>query len=145
MTPSLFVDSWGWLTLANEKEEFFKTAGLFYENEVQSGTKIVTTDYILDEVCTFLFAKAPAVLAVKYLTQLWSSCERGFIHLERIGADRFERTWKMRLKYRDHIGVSFTDFTSFIVMQDLGIHRVLTNDRHFEEVNLGFQRVPANF
>jgi predicted nucleic acid-binding protein len=96
----------------------------------------------LDEVVTFLFSKAPAPLAVKYLKELIASVKSGSIQLERIGLDRFESAWKMRLKYQDQGRISFTDFTSFVVLQEISAHRVLTNDRHFEQVNLGFQKLP---
>ena len=37
---------------------------------------------------------------------------------------------------------SFVGFTSMVVMQDLGISEVFTGDRHFLQVNIGFQLVP---
>ena len=56
--------------------------------------------------------------------------------------DQFRRAWTMRQKYHDKPDISFVDFTSMVVMQDLGIAEVFTGDDHFRQVNLGFQVVP---
>lgn len=45
-------------------------------------------------------------------------------------------------KYHDKPDISFVDFTSMVVMQDLGIQDVFTGDAHFRQVNLGFRLVP---
>lgn len=142
MRSSLFVDSWGWIILANRGEESFSRARDLYQREIDSGTEILTTDYVLDEVITFLSSRLPQKSASKYLGGLLASIASEQIRLERIGADRFEKAWKMRLKYHDHPTISFTDFTSFVVMGELSVSRVLTNDHHFEQVNQGFQRLP---
>ncbi len=141
MNGHLFIDSWGWIILANEREEGHKKIVALYRDHLKKG-RIVTTDYILDEVITFLYAKTPADLASKFLKELFASAKSNHIQIERIGPDRFEDAWKLRLKYQDHPRISFTDFTSFVVMKEIGIKQVLTNDRHFEQVNLDFQRVP---
>ncbi len=38
---------------------------------------------------------------------------------------------QMRFKYHDKLDISFVDFTSMVVMQDLGISEVFTGDAHF--------------
>jgi predicted nucleic acid-binding protein len=48
----------------------------------------------------------------------------------------------MRQKYADKPDISFVDFTSMVVMQDLGITDVFSGDQHFEQVNLGLRLVP---
>lgn len=141
MKNSLFIDSWGWIVLANRGEPSFPAVSEFYQHEASSDCRIITSDYVLDEVITFLFAKSPANLASQYLKRIFLSIEMGRIKLERIGPDRFEKAWKMRLKFQNRPKISFTDFTSFALMQELTIKKVLTNDRHFEEVNLGFERI----
>ncbi len=37
--------------------------------------------------------------------------------------------------------VSFVDFTSFIVMKEYHLNEVLTADRHFTEIGLGFEKL----
>lgn len=46
----------------------------------------------------------------------------------------FVDTWGW-LALRDH-------GTSMVVMLELGLRRVLTEDRHFSQVGMGFERVP---
>lgn len=144
MSGPLFVDSWGWIVLANQQESLFGQVKSLYQEAVRTGSRIVTTDYILDEVITFLFAKAHLKQAVGYLSALHSAVYNDQIHLERISLDRFEKAWQMRVKYRDHPKISFTDFTSFVVMREVGIFRVLTEDDHFEQIGLGFTLLPVH-
>ena len=55
--------------------------------------------------------------------------------------ERFEQTKVLFLKHLDQ-GYSFTDCSSFILMRELEIHDVLTNDRHFQEI--GFNAMLIN-
>jgi len=48
----------------------------------------------------------------------------------------------MRQRFHDKPDISFVDFTSFVVMQELGITDVFTGDAHFKQVNLGFHLFP---
>jgi predicted nucleic acid-binding protein len=55
---------------------------------------------------------------------------------------QFRRAWQHRQKYHDKPDISFVDFTSMAVMQDLGISDIFTGDAHFTHVNLGFRLYP---
>jgi uncharacterized protein len=57
---------------------------------------------------------------------------------------RFIQAQALRLKYLDKPQISFTDLISMAVMQEFKIDRVLTEDAHFAQVGLGFERVPMN-
>lgn len=48
----------------------------------------------------------------------------------------------MRQKYHGKPDISFVDFTSMVVLQDLGITDVFSGDAHFQQVNLGFRLCP---
>jgi predicted nucleic acid-binding protein len=59
-----------------------------------------------------------------------------------VSAAQFEQAWVLRQRYHDKPDISFTDLTSMVVMQDLGITDVFTGDAHFQQVNLGFRLFP---
>ncbi len=103
---------------------------------------VYTTDYVLDETITHLFRRLPFVKADESLTFIEQTIAAGFLRLERITEDRFEKAIELRRKYADKPRISFTDFTSMVVMSELGITDVLTEDDHFMQVGMGFNKVP---
>ena len=62
--------------------------------------------------------------------------------LVHVSPQQFRRAWQMRQKYHDKPDISFVDFTSMVIMQDLGITDVFTGDAHFQQANLGFRLLP---
>lgn len=64
------------------------------------------------------------------------------IQLERVDSDRFMSAWNLRRRYHDKPNISFTDLTSMVIMDELRIQQVLTEDEHFAHVGKGFIRVP---
>lgn len=57
MNRTLFIDSWGWITLAKRQEERHETVKELYRLEAEAGCTFATSDYVLDETITFLFPK----------------------------------------------------------------------------------------
>jgi predicted nucleic acid-binding protein len=102
----------------------------------------VTTDYVLDETITRLFAAAPFHHEQTFCKGIFDSQRARTVVIESIHEQRFQDAYRLRLRYRDKPRVSFTDLTSFAVMQELGIRHVLTADAHFHQVGLGFHRLP---
>ncbi len=70
------------------------------------------------------------------------ACDKGVHQLIHVSPEQFRLAWDLRQKYRDKPEISFVDFTSFVVMRDLGMSEVFTGNAHFEQVGLGFQLVP---
>jgi len=62
--------------------------------------------------------------------------------LVHVSPQQFRRAWQLRQKYQDKPDISFVDFTSMVVMQDLGIVEIFTGDTHFQYVGLGFRLIP---
>jgi predicted nucleic acid-binding protein len=137
----LFVDTWGWLVLADSKDPAHLRAVSERRKRIGPGL-LITTDYVLDETFTRLFARCPFPVAIQFSDAIIKSESSGLVSVERITPSRFQAAYRMRNRYRDKPSISFTDFTSFGIMQELGIRDVLTADTHFTQVQLGFRRVP---
>ncbi len=63
-------------------------------------------------------------------------------HQELVEMRRSYVTGKMQQTYHDKPDISFVEFTSMVVMQDLGITDVFTGDAHFQQVGPGFRLLP---
>jgi uncharacterized protein len=137
----LFIDTWGWLALADSRDPAHKQAVSERRSHAGAGA-LVTSDYVLDETITRLFSACPYSVARKFCGAILEAASSGSLHLERITPERFDAAYRLRLRYRDKPRISFTDLTSFVVMRELDIRNVLTADRHFAQVHLGFRCLP---
>ena len=138
----LFIDTWGWLTLRDKREVRHRETQAFYHGLRDQKDTIYTTDYVLDETFTLLFKRLSFPQARESLEALDDAIQDGYLRLERITPERFEQAKRLRLKFQDKPRISFTDFTSMAVMNELGIADILTADTHFVQVGMGFQLVP---
>ena len=103
---------------------------------------IFTTDYVLDETITLLFRRLPFETAKESLEKIDKAIKEGYLYVEWITPERFEKAKALRLKYNDKPKISFTDLTSMAVMMELGIEDLITEDEHFEHVGMGFKSNP---
>lgn len=142
MTPPLFIDTWGWVTLRIRNQARHEEVVGFVRDRLQRGTQLITTDYVIDETVTLMYRRAPASLAAESVEQIIEFEERGLVTRERITEPRFQATLDLRRRYADKPDISFTDLSSMVVMEERGIRDVLSGDAHFEHVGLGFRRRP---
>ncbi len=137
----LFIDTWGWLVLANARDPAFPGVSNIRARAAGQTRAWITTDYVLNETMTRLFSAAPFVVARRFMEGIFESSGLGLLEIEHVTPDRFSLAWRLRLRYRDKPRISFTDLTSFVVMRELGLKQVLTADAHFEQVGMGFTRL----
>jgi predicted nucleic acid-binding protein len=142
MAAKLFVDTWGWLTLHDKGERYHQQATQAYEQAIAKSGQIYTTDYVLDETFTFFFRRLPASRAEQSMKKLTAAFSASNFNLVRITEERFTQTEKLRSRFLDKPLISFTDLTSMVVMQELDITTILTEDAHFTHVGMGFQLLP---
>jgi len=138
----LFVDTWGWLTLRDRREARHNEVRTLYHSLREQNGRFFTTDYVLDETFTLLFRRLHLSQARESLEMLDEAVQGGYLQLERITPERFDQAKKLRLKFQDKPRISFTDFTSIVVMNELGITDILTEDAHFIQVGMGFRTLP---
>jgi len=142
MKKMLFIDTWGWVVIHNRRESRHSEVHSYYRKWRLNGGSICTTDYVLDETYTLIFRRLPFTKAVESLKLLDEAVEQGYLNVERISFERFDKAKKLRLKFSDKPKISFTDFTSMVVMKELELEFILTDDEHFRYVGFGFQKMP---
>ena len=99
----------------------------------------MTSNFILDETFTLLFKLRPYEDAWHFTTDVVRS---PFIDIQEVTRARFSRTIDLRKQFSDKPRISFTDLSTMAIMVELGITDILTADRHFTQVGLGFRALP---
>ncbi|MFO8034410.1 MAG: PIN domain-containing protein [Candidatus Bipolaricaulota bacterium] len=138
----LFIDTWGWIVLYNRREPRHSELRALYRELSEDERTAYTTDYVLDETITLLFRRVPVSQACRALQLLNKAVQEGYLCLEYITPERFSRAKDLRVTLQDKPQISFTDLTTMVVMEELRLKRILTQDQHFAQVGMGFNLVP---
>lgn len=138
----IFIDTWGWLVLRDSLESRHPEVNEFYQDFRRRRGIAYTTDYVLDETVTLLFRRLPFSKAQESLVIIQQAMGDGYLRLERITPERFEKAKELRGRFQDKPRISFTDLTSMVVMAECGIAEIITEDVHFLQVGMGFRKVP---
>lgn len=135
MKPSVFVDTGFFKALLDPQDDFHKEASTVSFVLEKNQTKLITSNYILDESYTLLRVRRGLDVAKK-LRELVFSGDRN-VQVVRVQADDEANAWKLFLN--NWSGLSFTDCTSFAVMKRLGLKEAASFDEHFSRA--GFKIV----
>jgi predicted nucleic acid-binding protein len=142
MSKSVFIDTWGWLTLNDAGERKHREVVDCYHALIMANNLVYTTTFVLDETFTLFFKRLNPSQAQQSMLQLSKAFTTDRFHLIQIEDQRFSQAQRLRLKYLDKPQISFTDLPSMVVMQEFTIAQILTEDAHFTHVGLGFERLP---
>ncbi|MCY3676117.1 MAG: type II toxin-antitoxin system VapC family toxin [Gemmatimonadetes bacterium] len=133
---ALFVDTAGWMAMADAADPAHQASRRERDLCLEGGGNLVSTDYVIDETLTLIRVR----LGLRAAAEWWAQIDASFrIRWERIDASRAEKARTRFFEWTDK-DFSFTDCTSFVVMQELGLAKALTTDRHFSQA--GFETVP---
>jgi uncharacterized protein len=138
----IFVDTWAWVALALKRDQHHRRVKAQHKQFQRQRRRYVTTDFVLSELIAHLYTTLTADQAQAFVNSLLGAVDAGTYSLVHVSPQQFRRAWQLRQKYHDKPDISFVDFTSMVVMQDLGIIEVFTGDDHFRQVGMGFQIVP---
>ena len=135
----LFIDTTAFIALEDEDDKEHKTA-LDYREKIRRGETpfraLYTSNHILDEVFTLLRLKLSHRAAVAFGENIKRS---KILRTLRVTPEIENKAWKIFKKYSDK-DFSFTDCTSFALMEQEAISTTFTFDKHFQQY--GFQTVP---
>jgi len=139
MREYAFADSSFLVARFNVRDRSHTAAIRFTEEQKEAGSealRLVFSDYVFDETVTALVMRSKrqdlasaagrAVLASRNL------------RLVRVESPAFEEAWKLFV--RSDKRWSFTDCTSFVLMENLGIRKALAFDANFRQA--GFATFP---
>lgn len=132
---AIFVDTSAHFAIANAKDLDHKVANEFLKELAQDEVTLLITNFIIDETYTLMLRKLGREKAIGYIEALHKSTE-----IVRVLEDDEKRAWKIILQYENK-DFSYTDATSFALMERLGIKEAFAFDKHFEQY--GFIRLPA--
>jgi predicted nucleic acid-binding protein len=138
----IFVDTWAWLALAYAKDPYHQDAAEQHRRFQAGNHRYVTTDFVLNELISALFASVPFEQSRRFMDGLFRSFESGCHRLVFVSPEQFHEAYRLRLTYHDKPGISFVDLTSMVVMRALGLADVFTGDAHFRQVGMGFHLYP---
>jgi predicted nucleic acid-binding protein len=125
----VFLDTSGLYALVDKNDEWHDKAARVVRQILQSRRKLITTDQIIIETVNLSVARKSHFVGKRVLDLVEQSAG---ISVEWLGSVRFDAAKAFYRKHSDH-AFSFTDCTSFIVMQELHLTEALTSDNHFSQ------------
>src|SRR5258706_3384362 len=129
-----FVDTGAWTAFFVPADPMHNTAQEWLH---RNNDRLVTSDYVLDETVTLLKARFNTRTAILAGHSILGERLATLIYLL---PDDIERAWKIFHSHTDK-GWSFTDCTSFALMQRLHISTAFAFDKHFSQMR-GIRREP---
>lgn len=133
----LFVDTAGWMAMADAKDPIHLSALQIRDRWLEEDGILVMSNYVVDETLTLIRMR----LGMAAVQQWWAMVSQSArCKIEWITPDRAERAIRWFFQWQDQ-SFSFTDCTSFALLTELGIQKVLTADGHF--ITAGFEILPV--
>jgi predicted nucleic acid-binding protein len=122
----IFVDIGAWYASVVPDDDNHPAARNWLDGNAQP---LVTTDYVMDETLTLFKMRGYASVAMEWGEMLLTG-ELADIIL--ITEDDIQQAWHTFRQFHDKAW-SFTDCTSKVIMQRLGITRAFAFDHHFRQ------------
>jgi predicted nucleic acid-binding protein len=131
----VFVDTSAFIALLDPRDDCHAQAVRIEQSLANQAAHLVTTNFVLDETYTGLRGKIQHSAILRFRDSVRQSRQ---LNVMRITETLEDQAWEIFARYGDK-DFSFTDCTSFAVMQQLGITNAFAFDEHFEQ--FGFTRV----
>lgn len=124
----LFIDTGAFIAKYLKDDQFHKEALRIWEKIEEKSTKIVTSNFVVDETLTLLARRSNYEFSAEVGEVIYSS---GIINIFRPTSETESNALLFFKKFSDQ-KVSFTDCISFQLMKEHSMKTVFTFDHHFE-------------
>jgi predicted nucleic acid-binding protein len=125
----IFVDTAAFLAIENRRDAHHEEALAFRDGCLGIGDPLVTSDYVLAESYTIIRLRAGHSVAVEFGEDVRAS---RILRVEYLTRETLEAGWQIFKAFADK-EFSFTDCTSFALMERLQISTAFTFDEHFRQ------------
>lgn len=133
----VFMDTSGWIAVAKPKDAYHDVARLQYARLLMRRVPLFTSNYVIDETMTRLRYDVGHSIACRFYDKYERAENQHLVTTLWVDEDVTRQAWQIFQKYSDQ-KLSFTDCTSFALMQNNGIKEAFALDAHFEM--FGFMR-----
>ena len=131
----VFIDAGGYIALFDSSDQFHEPTQVFL-SRLGEEIRPHTSNYVIDEVITFLSSRRGHWAALKFIDFIFSS---QIIAIHYIDEDIEHKSLSLFRRYSDK-NFSFTDITTIALLEKLNINRLLSFDQEFKK--LGYLLVP---
>ena len=132
----VFIDTGSWVAIADRNDQYSKEASQLYTDLILKREQLITSDFVLVETFNLLTQTIGNKATISFGNKLKAIL---FLKVAPVTSIDWEKAWKILEKYSDK-NFSFTDCTSFALMERLKIKTAFTFDAHFTQY--GFIRIP---
>jgi uncharacterized protein len=137
---AIFVDTSAWDAIEDSGDRHHAAALRFKEELIQQQTRLYVTNFILDESYALLLYNIGYTRTVAFKRTIDLMQTGGILIVIHVSEAIEQAAWIVFERFNQDKAWSFTDCTSKVVMENLGIRQVFAFDHHFEQ--MGFLRRP---
>jgi len=135
MKKRLFIDTGAWVALNNKKDKYHQDAVKANRDFLDGGYFYITSDYVLDETYTLIRLDVGHKRTVEFGYEINDLRKKKKINVFHVNQVILDKAWNIFEKYSDK-DFSFTDCSSFAVMEMLKINEAFSFDKHFDQYGL---------
>ena len=136
----MFVDTGAWDALEDKSDGNHAAAVLYQAVLRQERIPLYVTNFVLDECYTLLLRNIGYARTVAFKSTIDRMQTGGILTIVHVSEELEQAAWEVFVRFNQDKTWSFTDCTTKVVMDSLGIQHVFAFDQHFEQ--MGFIRLP---
>jgi uncharacterized protein len=125
----IFVDTGAWFALSVEFDPDHQSAKAFV---LANREPLVTSNFVIDELLTLFVVRNEKARGIAWLQNV---LDQGGVDLVQVDADCMSEARRIYCRFNDKTW-SFTDCTSYAIMQRLGIKKAFSFDDDFRQFGI---------
>ena len=133
----LFVDTSAFIALVDATDRNHRPARKCYLEIIESGNRLVSSNFVICETLNYLRTRISYRVSIEFRESVYKS---NILEITPVSSEIEEADYKIFKKYKDK-AFSFTDCTSFALMEREKIKKVFSLDHHFVQYG-SFQMIP---